>query len=134
MKKIYFFIFLLFLHLCSRNSLAGLVNFSDLKKKINLFIFLFFLHLCNRNSLAGLVILFRFEKKIIFLFLFLHSCNRNSLAGLVHFIQLWKIHLLRIKRAFVKGKETLGWRVGLKLLLVCACSNLGTDSHNPLLI
>ena len=29
-----------------------LCNFSDLKKKI---IFLWFLHLCNRNSLAGLV-------------------------------------------------------------------------------
>ena len=66
--------------------------FSDLKKKIPFFIFLFFLFLCNRNSLAGLVHFFSFffyihetlthqldlyifsdlKKKFIFSFLFLH--------------------------------------------------------------
>ena len=53
-KKIYIFFFL---HLCSRNSLAGFVIFFRFEKKIKKFLLL---HLCNRNSLAGLVHFFRF--------------------------------------------------------------------------
>ena len=87
-RSIFFFILLLFLHLCNRNSLAGLVNFFGFERiKNSVFLFLF-LHLCNRNSLAGLVHLFRFwQRKVHLSFscLFLHLCNRNSLAELVNF-------------------------------------------------
>ena len=94
-------IFLLFLHLCSINSLAGLVIFIWFEKKNHFFIFLSFLHLWNRNSSAGLVHFFRFDKKnYFFYFLFLHLCNRNSLGGLVNFFRLKKKFIFSFSYCF----------------------------------
>ena len=53
-NKNYFFIFLLFLHLCNRNSLAGLVNFFLFWKKKS-YSYCFYI---ERNSLPGLLNIF----------------------------------------------------------------------------
>ena len=79
----HFCIFLLFLHLCNRNSLSGNVNIF----KREFFIFLFFLHLLNRNSSAGLVHFFKINFVSIFFNFPIAStiCRRSSLAGLGDF-------------------------------------------------
>ena len=57
---------------CKGNSLARNLNFSELKEEITFFISLLFLHFCKRNSLAGLVHFLRFAKKKIYIYAFFY--------------------------------------------------------------
>merc|ERR1712105_474039 len=95
-KNNLFFHFPIIRETCSKR----LVHFFRFEKNIYFFIFLLFLHLCNRNSLAGLVNFFRFEKKKIcssiyeqkliiwtchfFLYSYCFYIERNSLPGLLN--------------------------------------------------